>query len=771
MAAARKANHAHGTARLALGVVFGELVASAVLYVVYLDHSIRTLFEGQRWALPARVYARPLELYPGTRLSLRELLTELKLLHYRNAPEAHLPGTSTAGADGVRLVTRSFTFWDGRETTLPVSVRFTGEEVTGLTRADTGAPLDLVRLDPMLIGSIYPAQREDRVLVRLADVPPLVLKTLIAVEDRRFYKHHGVSPRAILRAFFANVRALGTVQGGSTITQQLVKNFFLSNERTLTRKINELIMSLLLEWHYSKNEILEAYLNEVYLGQEGSRAIHGFGLASQFYFERPLDQLAPQHAALLIALIKGPSVYDPRRHPKAALLRRNLVLDVMAQQGVFSTAAATRAKAAALDVTPKAPSGNSPYPAFMDLARRLLKREYREEDLNSEGLQVFTTLDPVVQQNAERALTDGLAQIEQARGKPRGQLQGAVVVTSVEGAEVLAVVGGREARYSGFNRALDAERQIGSLVKPAVYLTALARPASYTLATLLDDEPLYIRNPGGGPWAPQNYDHRYHGEVALITALAESYNVATARLGLALGVPEVVKTLQGLGIERDIRPYPSLLLGALDLTPVDVAEMYQTYAGEGFRMPLRAIREVMAADGKPLQRYALTVEQPFAPGPVHLLNRALQEVVHSGTAAGVLRTLGSEIRAAGKTGTTDNLRDSWFAGFTGDKLAVVWVGRDDNKPTGLSGASGALRVWGDLMGALSQRPFPATRPANIEMVRIDPGNGLRAGPQCAGALELPFIIGSLPPGDGPCGNTESDESGSRWKTWFKGLMP
>lgn len=719
-------------------------------YVLYLDFTVRTHFEGKRWELPARVYARPLELFQGMRLAPAELGEELSDLGYRRNAGLDKEGQYSPGDTELRLVTRAFRFWDSAEPSRKVRVVFEGNSVSGLQDFESGGTLDLVRLDPVLIGSIYPSHHEDRVLVQIGEVPPLLIKTLLAVEDRHYYQHHGVNPTSIARAMLANLRSGRAAQGGSTLTQQLVKNFYLSSERTWWRKLNEAVMALLLEAHYSKDEILEAYFNEVFLGQEGSRAIHGFSLASQFYYGQPLADLKLPQIALLVGLVRGASYYDPRRHPERALRLRSLVLGVLSDQKLITAEEAKAAKAAPLGVIPKAPSGTSPYPAFMDLLRRQLQRDYKEEDLTSEGLQIFTTFDPRIQKNTEQALDTRIAQLEKQYKIPAGRLEGSAIVARNDNGEVLAVAGGREARYSGFNRALDAQRPIGSLVKPAVYLTALNLPKRYTLATLLDDSPITFNNPGGEPWAPQNYDHQNHGMVPLLGALAHSYNVSTARLGMEIGVPGVVRTLKRLGVMRDIAPFPSVLLGAVELTPIEVTQMYQTIASGGFRAPLRSIREVLTAKGEPLQRYPLSVEQVFEPAPVFLLTTALQQVVNAGTARSVLAQLPEDLTVAGKTGTTDDLRDSWFAGFSGQHLAVVWLGRDDNRPTGLSGASGALRVWGDIMGGINTDSLRLLLPGNMELARIDLQTGLRAGAACADAVELPFIAGSAPAETATC---------------------
>ncbi|BAV33819.1 penicillin-binding protein 1B [Sulfuricaulis limicola] len=735
-------------------------------FALYLDITVRMHFEGKRWAMPARVYARPLELYPGMKLRPEQLSLELAMLDYRVAADPREPGSYRRQGDEFTIVTRPFKFWDEAQPALTLQADFSGTHMDTLTRQDTGKPVTLARLDPVLIGGIYPAHNEDRVLVRFDEIPPHLVKGLIAIEDRQFYSHHGFSARGTARALVTIVRG-GGIQGGSTLTQQLVKNFFLTPERTLRRKFTELLMAMLLELHYAKDEILEAYANEIYLGQDGNRAIHGFGLASHFYFDRPLSRLDLPQAALLVGLVKGPSSYDPRRQPARALARRNLVLQEMRKLDFITQAQYVAARAAPLGVVEKAPEGTSRYPAFVELVHRQLRRDYREDDLRSEGLQIFTTLDPLAQTSAERALTGRLTQLEKDRRLPPKSLEGAIVISHSQNGEVQALVGGRNTRFEGFNRALDAARPIGSLIKPVVYLTALERPGSYTLATLLDDSPLVWKSRGTDDWKPENYDKEFHGQVPLRVALANSYNVSTARLGLALGVRQVMDKAHRLGVERDLQTFASSLLGADSLSPLEVAQMYQTFASGGFRVPLRAIREVMMADGQPLQRYPLSVEQVIEPGPAYLVTQALQTVVQEGTADALKHYLSPDLRIAGKTGTTNDLRDSWFAGYTGDRLAVVWIGRDDNQPIQMTGAGGAMTVWGEMMARLDPDPLIPPVPENIESAWIDPATGLRADASCAGAIELPFIRGSAPTETAPCGAGSPVRT---IKSWFERIF-
>ncbi|MCK5477386.1 MAG: transglycosylase domain-containing protein, partial [Methylococcales bacterium] len=532
------------------------------------------------------------------------------------------------------------------------------------------------------------------------------------------------------------------VQGGSTITQQLVKNFYLTSEKSLWRKANEALMALILEYRFQKDEILEAYLNEIYLGQDGASSVHGFGLASEFYFGRPLENLPLHEISALVALVRGPSYYDPRRHPDRSVKRRNLVLDEMHKLGYITKKQAIAAKQKKLSVISRTHRAVNRYPGFLDLVKRQLRQEYKEDDLTSEGLRVFTTLDTRIQNTLEKTITQKLKQLEK---RPRSsKLEAATIVTRREGGEIVALAGGRNPRGAGFNRALDAVRPIGSLIKPVVYLTALEYPDRYTITTQVSDTEIEVRRKKGPPWRPKNYDNKEHGVIALHTALAHSYNLATVHIGMDIGIARIAKTLRNMGVSRPVNLFPSLLLGASPLTPLEVTQMYQTLAGDGFATPLRSIQAVIAEDGERLQSYPYTIRQTIDPSATYITNTILQEAMNAGTGRSAYLYMPKEFGLVGKTGTTNKLRDSWFAGFSGDYLSVTWIGRDDNKPAGLTGASGALQLWIALMRQISTQPVNLIPPDNIEMNWIDPFTGLLANEKCEGAISYPFIKGSAP---------------------------
>ena len=722
----------------------GMIVLAA--YAVWLDLRIQNEFDGKRWAVPARVFARPLELAPGVSLTIDAIEAELKLAGYRHVRSAFRPASFERNGKRVRLVTREFTFPDGSAPSRRITVSASGGRVTDVDVDGESRPR--VRVDPAEIARIYPAHREDRVLLRLDDVPAAFLAILLEVEDRRFHQHIGIDPVAIARAAWANLRAGRTVQGGSTLTQQLAKNFFLSAERTFARKLNEALIALLLERRYSKPELLEGYLNEVYLGQQGAHAIHGFGRAARYYFGRRLADLDLDEMALLAGMVRGPSYYDPRRHAERAKRRRNRVIDRLEAQGIAGPRAAARARSEPLGVTRSPPAASAQFPAFVDLVRRQLRRDYPGRVLRSEGLRIFTTLDPTIQRASESAVDESMPLLARRSRISRSELQAAVAVTDARSGEVLSIVGGSDPRRAGFNRALDAVRPVGSVVKPAVYLAALTDP-QFHLASFVRDDPVQVDGPHG-PWRPRNYDGRSHGAVLLRDALVHSYNLATVRIGLDIGLEQVRDTIRALGVSRPFASWPAMLLGTVELAPIEVNAMYQSLANGGLRQPLRAIRSVTDEHGRSLGRYSERSTRVADSNAVFLVTHALRGVLSEGTGRRARELLGRGQMLAGKTGTTDGLRDSWFAGYGADRVAVVWIGRDDNRSVNLSGSTGALEVWARLMRSIGTASVSDVAPRGVEWHWVSRGEGRRIERACADAMRLPFVAGRLPP-EGRCG--------------------
>ena len=726
-------------------ITVSGLLKSAVIlsvigfgFVIYCDARVRATFDDIRWRQPAKVYARPMILAPGAPINAGDLQLELDLLGYQRDPGLRYPGTYYRQDSVFAVYYRDFAFPEQRRSANKVLAHFSRQGINRV-EAMSGGQLEEVVLEPAVIGGIYPSLHEDRLLIRLEQTPRMLIEVLLQVEDHQFYEHFGISPRSIARALLVNLKAGRTVQGGSTITQQLIKNMLLTRDRSLWRKIQEVVMSVLLEVHYSKDEILEAYINQVYLGQEGSRAIHGFALAARHYYNKPLEELSLAQTAMLVGLVKGPSYYDPWRHEERARDRRNLVLAELAERGWLTAQQLEIWQAQPLGLA-KSSAVEGVYPAYLDLVRRQLRRDYRNSDLQNQGMRIFTPFDPVVQRHAEKSLTHTL----NGFGKAYQDVQAAMVVSAADNGDILAVVGGKRPRYAGFNRALDALRPVGSLIKPAIYLTALSRPQEYTLASFIDDNPVAVRNPDGSLWQPTNFDNEVHGRVMLHEALAKSYNLAATKLGLALGVENVARTLKKLGIHRPVPEVPALLLGAAELSPLEVTHMYQTIAAGGQAQALRAIYAVTDSAGGLLARYPQQPRQTLDANAVHLLQYALMETVREGTGKAVYDVLPADFRVAGKTGTSNDFRDSWFAGFSGDYVATVWMGRDDNQPMGLTGSSGALKAWRAFMAEASREPMPFQPVDGVTYRWIDPENGQGSHSWCEGARQMPFIGGSWP---------------------------
>ena len=746
-----------------VGFIAGLLVSLIGLLV--LDYQLSSRFSGNKWSLPSHVYSRALELYEGLELSQDALVWELERLGYRRVTKLSAAGQYRIQGQRVDVHSRAFQFWDENKAAKIFILRFKGSQLTRL-RTQQGKPLALERLEPLRIGGIYPAHLEDRLPVRLEDLPPLLLESLIAVEDRDFYQHYGVSLRGIGRALINNLRPGSATQGGSTITQQLIKNLYLSQDRNLLRKGLEAVMALMLEQHYSKGEIIEAYINEIYLGQAGKRAIHGFGMASQHYFRQPLAELELHQIALLVAIAKGASYYDPRRNAERALKRRNLVIGLLATQSLINNTAASQARQQPLGISKRPGTRTNPFPAYLDLVTRQLRNDYDDEDLSSGGLRVFTHFNPQIQRQLESVISKKLTALEQQKNLSGRPIEVASVVVRVGTAEVQAVVGGRQASFAGFNRALDTRRPIGSTIKPAVYLTALEQPDDYSLISPLSDAPIAVPAEHGETWRPQNFDHKSHGEVPLYQAIGQSYNLATARLGMELGLDDVANTLRRLGYEGPLQQVPALALGAVSMSPFDVATIYHTIAAGGFYSPLAAIHSVYSVDNQPLKRYPYSLESRFEAGPIHLLQYAMQVVMREGTGRSAYRYLKEDVAVAGKTGTSNDQRDSWFSGFSDDYLAVVWLGRDDNGKMPFTGSSGALQVWSQLMSDLKVGPLAFARPDDVVYRWVAPRLGLLSDEACEGARYLPFIAGSAPTETADC----RIRRGSKLIDWFRGLL-
>ncbi len=756
-----------GMAAVALGLGF------LIPYTVYLNNQVTQRFGELRWQIPTRVYARPLVLSPGVAMNPATLKTELAASGYRDDGTGSSPGTYRVQGGNFSISSRGYVDVDGRVAPRRVEVVVSGGQVASLRDAADRKALKAARLDPARIATLYGQKQEERRLVRISETPELLVTGLQAVEDKDFAHHHGIDISGIARAVWVTVRSGGeTRQGASTLTQQLARSGLLGigKEQTVTRKLNEVLYALIMEARYDKATILEAYLNQVYLGQRGKQAIHGVASGAEFWFGRDLNSLTTEQVALLIGLVKGPSYYDPRRNPDNALDRRNFVLGKLHENKLINDAEYQRALEAPLGVskTPGIAAANR-FPAYVDLVRRQLGNDYPESVLQGAGLNVFTGMSPSAQAYAEGAVQHTIKALETPR---RPELQTGLVMTDVHNGDVLAVVGSRDVSEPGFNRAIEAQRPVGSLLKPFVYLLALAQPDRFSLATWVEDTPVTVKLGRGRNWTPGNADNRSHGTVRLIDALARSYNQATVRVGMEVGPERLTQLINVLaGLKAD--PNPAVILGSTDQSPYGMTQLYQFLASGGEIQPLHAVRGVVDAQGRLLKRYDKS-PAPAQEGDsiaANLISVGLQQVVASGTASRLNAEGLSHLQAAGKTGTSNDGRDSWYAGYTGDHLAVIWMGNDQNEQTGLFGASGAMRVWSGIFRNLPSKPLQVNN-KGLDWQYVD-ANGMTAtSDACPGARRFPFVVGFAPQG-APCSaateaapEAAGEEEGGGWRSWF-----
>ncbi len=712
----------------------------SIAYISILDSKVVNKLDGVLWTVPAKVYARPLELAEGGKINVDGLKKELEILSYeltKGIPDT--PGEFSQSQRSVNIFIRGF----GSQEPGLYRLKIENDKIDSIKRKD-GISIDLIQLEPLSIGGMFPSHLQDRILLNFSQVPKDLEEMILVVEDRNFYSHKGISLRSIMRAFIKNTRALGIEEGGSTITQQLAKSLFFSPEQTIRRKIKEAIAALLIEIHYSKQEILLAYINDVFIAQSGRRAIHGFGLASQFFFGTDLKNLSLDQKALLVGMLKGPSLYSPINNPDRAKTRRDLVLSLIKNDSLITEEEYLDLKGRSLKVIPPSFKSLSKYPAFNDIVTLDLRKNFDDSDLRTKGLKIITNLDPVVQDYLEESIKDTKLKLKRRYGSQLNGLEGAGIVIDSFSGEVVAAIGSTKPNNYGFNRAINAVRPIGSLVKPFIYLSALQHYSKYNLSTLLDDSKLSVSLPGGKLWEPNNFDKKFHGNIPLHVALSESYNVATTRLGMDLGYSVVQETFTKLGIKKKIPKYPSIFVGSFEMTPLEAIQAYQTIASEGFYSPLNSIRTVESSEDVLSLSYPYKVEQRFRPEPIYLLKFVLKQTFISGTARGFSSRVIEKWKTGGKTGTSDDQRDSWFVGYAGNYLMLVWLGFDDNRKSPLTGRTGALQVWKNFMSRLDPIAYEVRKPSRIRYEWVDAKDGLLSGESCKGSILIPFVEGTEP---------------------------
>jgi penicillin-binding protein 1B len=748
----------------ALGLLLLAGLAGGLLawrFYLQTDELLTGHFAGQRWDFPSRIYSDQYAVYPGLGVDGELFAWRLKRRGYvevRDRPEARGEYRYVA-ADGelghprrLELFLRSFDFPGRREAGRLLDIRLdAGGRILGMHEGPGGEEIYSFFLEPVMLAGLHGELREDRREMKIAEVPAHLVRAVVSVEDRRFFEHRGVDLRGLARAFLVNLRSGRVRQGGSTLTQQLMKNFFLDNERTLTRKAREAVMAVMAERRFSKLEILENYLNEIYLGQKGGVGVHGMWEASAWYFGREPRELSLGQAAMLAGVIRAPNYYSPHRHPERAIERRNVVLRVLFDVGEIDHRTYRRALAEPLGtVPPVAATGSASH--FTDFVRNELKENFPAEVLKSEGYSIFTTLDAGFQHVAERAVAEELDRLERdfptLLREQGDRIEGALVVLNPRTGRILAMVGGRDYGRTQFNRVLNARRQTGSVFKPVVMLAAVGSEEVGRVHLLptsrVTDEP-FTWDYDGKQWSPANYSDKLYGEVTVREALERSINTATARIARDVGIEEIRDLAVRLGVDEALRPWPAISLGAYEISPFDVARVYSVFAGGGMKAEPLGVAKVVDRTGKVIEGNRLEFERVIPAVDAYLVTHMLEGVMERGTGRRA-RTAGFTRPAAGKTGTSNDYNDAWFAGYTPGLLAVAWVGFDKAGHVGLSGATAALPVWTRFMKeALEDRPPSAFQvPAGIELVEVDPLSGLLATVACNDTITEAFLEDDVP---------------------------
>ncbi|URJ24076.1 bifunctional glycosyl transferase/transpeptidase [Blochmannia endosymbiont of Camponotus sp.] len=694
--------------------VFLFIIILIIVYGIFLDKKVQRRINGKVWRLPTIIYSRMINVEPNMAYNKNDIINLLEALQYRQVSKITHSGEFVVHNNDIELFRRSFNFPSGEEGEIHVSFFFNQEKLLRIYNQDTKNNFGVFRFDPKIISILYAPNKQQRLFIPRSGFPDILIDMLLAVEDRYFYQHDGIQISSIGRAFLANVFSGRTVQGGSTLTQQLVKNLFLNNTRSLWRKFNEAYMALLFDHRYSKDRILELYLNEIYFGQNGNDQIHGFPLASFYYFGRPVNELSIDQQAMLVGMIKGASLYNPWKNPHITLERRNLILKMLEHRNIIdkkicailsARPLGTQAKNAILIIQP----------AFTQMVNEEIQNIDQINDFS--GIKIFTTLDPISQKAAEQAMELGIHKLRHDYNMK--DLEGAIVVVDRFSGKIRAMVGGSDPHFYGFNRAMHARRSIGSLAKPAIYLAALSYPNKYHLNTWIADEPIHLQQPNGVIWSPKNYDRKFRGKVTLIDAFIKSLNVPTVNLGMTIGLDAISDVLKTLGISPDfISSFPSILLGSISLTPVEVAQKFQTIASGGQYSALSSICYIMNEEDIVLYQHFTKTERVIFPQAAYLTLYAMQQVVTRGTSC-ILSLKFPCSQLAAKTGTTNDFRDSWFVGIDDTEVTVIWIGRDNNGRTKLTGTNGALTLYNLYLDHKNPTPLHLEPPSGIQNVAID----------------------------------------------------
>ncbi|QCI18755.1 penicillin-binding protein 1B [Buchnera aphidicola] len=693
-----------------LGYIFILILILIIFYGFFLYIKIRNLIDGKVWNLPTSIYSRIINLEPGSIFSKNEVETLLKKNMYRKVNRIMFPGEYNIYGNNIQFIRRAFDFPDIRESELYVKLVFKKNSLLKIQNIENCRDFNFFRLEPKLINVLNSFNGKKRIYLPRSKYPMILIKTLLAVEDKNFYQHDGINISSIIRALLVNMMAGKTIQGGSTLTQQLVKNLFLTNVRSIYRKINEMYMALILDSFYAKDRILELYLNEVYLGQDGNEQIRGFPLASFYYFGRPIDELTLDQYALLVGMVKGASLYNPWNNPGLALNRRNLVLLTLYNQKLIDKEIYIKLSKRPLNIYPKG-FVISDHPDFLQLIQIEVKQKLKNITENLSGLKIFTTLDPLSQNAIEKAVKISIPLLKNK--KQLKDLEIAMVVVDKFNGEINALIGDSNPIFSSYNRALQARRSIGSLSKPVIYLNALSNPKKYNLNTWLSDYPIAVRLENGSYWIPKNNNNAFNEQVTMLDALTHSINIPIVNLSVDIGLTALIKNWINLGISKKyLSPFPAISLGSINLTPIEVAQVFQVISNGGYKSLLSSVRFIISDNGKILYQSLPESKKIASSEAAYLTLYAMQKVVTSGTAKS-LGVLFKHLSLAGKTGTTNNLVDSWFVGIDGKQIVITWIGRDNNKSTKLYGSSGAMRVYQKYLKYQYPTPLILHPPKNI----------------------------------------------------------
>lgn len=723
------------------------LVFKFVTYYHSLEDEVVARFSNKHWTIPSIVYSDSTTIYPGQKITDIGLMERLARLNYHRVN----PGSVTARGEysldrehgRLEIFLHSFHYPYSSFPGQLVSMRISPvQTIIGIEDLATHQQLYSIELEPEMLGAIFQGAWEQRRIVPLSEIPTAFIDAVLAAEDHRFYEHHGIDLVRTAKAAWIDFSAGHVVQGGSTLTQQLMKNFFLTSRRDWHRKVKEALMAYIAEQRYSKDEILENYLNDIYLGQRGREGIYGIWEASEFYFSKEPRDLSIAEMATIAGMIRSPNHFNPVRHTAEAQRRRNEVLGSMLQDGYISKAAYDTAVTEPLRARePFNESNDAPY--FVDYVKHELAARYPPSVLTGEGLRIFTTLDVHVEKQGEAAIDQNLTKLEEQhrslqRKERSDQLESCLVAIEPQTGKIRAMVGGRDYRESQFNRVTQSKRQPGSAFKPLTYLAALQEtfeggPDRYLPTSYIEDTP-FTWQFGTTSWTPRNFKDRYFGRVTLEFALAESLNSATSRLAESVGLDRILAMADKLGF-TGLPPYPSIVLGGADITPLQLANMYAVLANEGMEVPFYAVTAVVDQNSNTIQGHELKAEQALSPELAYTMDFMLEQVIKRGTGVGARRA-GFLRPAAGKTGTTNDSKDAWFAGFTPNLLAVVWTGFDQKEALGLTGAEASLPAWTAFMkAATASRPIlDFVAPAGVVVEKVDPATGCPVGASSGGGI-------------------------------------